>query len=153
MTRQPHFSTAEMQAARYCAAQIHHTDLDPCLAPLVNQPIGRIAYKWTMRVTEVLMDQTEPHVTRLVEMVEGVSHKMRTRTLRQMERNGLLIRTVHPVVLPHVDHRLTHMRLPLSAAFCGVQVWLWATDHLNQIEATRRGFDRRAEVAAARLQS
>lgn len=113
MTRHPHFSAAEIQAARYCAAQI--LDLGPCLAPLVNQLIGRIADKWTTQVTAVLMDQSEPHVTQLVEMVEGASHKMRTQTLRQMERNDLLIRTVHPVVLPHVDYRLTHMRLTLSA--------------------------------------
>jgi DNA-binding HxlR family transcriptional regulator len=147
MTRHPHFSAAEIEAARHYAAPVPHTDLDPRLAPLVNQLIGRIADKWTMLVLEVLMDKGELRFTRLAEMVDGISQKMLTQTLRHMERDGLLIRTVHPVVPPHVDYRLTNLGLTLSAAFCGV--WVWAADHLAQIEAARQRFDQRAEAAAA----
>jgi len=64
---------------------------------------------------------------------------MLTQTLRQMERDGLLMRTVHPVVPPKVEYKLTALGLSLGTAFCGV--WIWAADHLEQVEASRQKFD------------
>ena len=64
---------------------------------------------------------------------------MLTQTLRAMERDGLLTRTVHPVIPPKVEYRLTELGLSLSAAFCGV--WMWAEKHLEQVEAARSDFD------------
>ena len=78
----------------------------------------------------------------MAEAVPGVSQKMLTQTLRAMERDGLVVRTVHPVVPPHVDYRLTDHGISLGAAFCGV--WTWAEEHLERIEAARDAFDRRA---------
>ena len=72
-------------------------------------------------------------------MVPGISYKMLTQTLRQMEREGLVVRTVHPVVPPKVEYRLTNLGLSLSAAFCGV--WLWAEEHLEEVETARAAFD------------
>jgi DNA-binding HxlR family transcriptional regulator len=57
---------------------------------------------------------------RLSELVEGISQKMLTQTLRHMERDGLITRTVHPVVPPKVEYKLTHLGMSLGAAFCGV---------------------------------
>ena len=67
---------------------------------------------------------------------------MLTQTLRQMERDGLVVRTVHPVVPPRVEYRLTDMGVSLGAAFCGV--WVWAEAHYERIEASRRAFDGRS---------
>ena len=50
----------------------------------------------------------------------AVSYKMLTQTLRSMEREGLVARTVHPVIPPKVEYRSTTLGLSLSAAFCGV---------------------------------
>ncbi len=83
--------------------------------------------------------------TRLSELVPGISYKMLTQTLRQMEREGLLVRTVHPVVPPKVEYRLTTLGLSLSAAFCGV--WLWAEEHLEEIETARATFDGKGKSA------
>jgi len=66
---------------------------------------------------------------------------MLTQTLRAMERDGLLTRTVHPVVPPRVDYRLTDLGFTLGEAFCGV--WTWAETNLARIEAARRMFDAR----------
>ena len=66
---------------------------------------------------------------------------MLTQTLRAMERDGLVQRTAHPVVPPHVDYRLTDLGLSLGQAFCGV--WLWAEDNLGRITAARAAFDDR----------
>jgi DNA-binding HxlR family transcriptional regulator len=57
---------------------------------------------------------------------------MLTQTLRQMERDGLITRTVHPVIPPRVEYKLTRHRSSLGAAFCGV--WVWAEQHLSQVE-------------------
>ena len=116
-------------------------DLDPKVEVLVNELIGRVADKWTMIILEVLSDHGELRFTRLGELARGISQKMLTQTVRQMERDGLLIRTVHPVVPPKVEYRLTDLGLSLGAAFCGV--WLWAEQNLRRIEESRRTFDAR----------
>ena len=99
----------------------------------------RVADKWTMLIIEVLTERGELRFTRLSEMVPGISYKMLTQTLRQMEREGLVSRTVHPVIPPKVEYRLTDLGLSLSASFCGV--WLWAAEHLKEVEKARAVFD------------
>ena len=106
--------------------------------------IGRVADKWTMLILEVLTEHGEQRFTRLGELVGGISQKMLTQTLRQMERDGLVIRTVHPVIPPKVEYRLTDMGLTLAEAFCGV--WVWAEKNIDGIEAARAAFDRRSAL-------
>jgi DNA-binding HxlR family transcriptional regulator len=118
--------------------------LDPRVEALVKDLIGRVADKWTMIVLEVLAEKGELRFTRLAELVEGVSQKMLTQTLRAMERDGLLTRTVYPVVPPKVEYKLTPLGLGLGSAFCGV--WIWAAEHLRQVEEARRAFDERASA-------
>lgn len=115
--------------------------LDPRIERLVNDLIGRIADKWTLLVLELLEEKGTLRFTRIAEQVEGISQKMLTQTLRQMERDGLVTRTVHPVVPPRVDYALTPLGNSLSAAFCGV--WVWAERNLEVVEESRRRFDTR----------
>jgi DNA-binding HxlR family transcriptional regulator len=114
---------------------------DPRVEALVNDLIGRVADKWTMLILEVLEQGGTMRFTRIGDAVPGISQKMLTQTLRQMERDGLLTRTVHPVVPPRVDYALTDLGHSLGAAFCGV--WIWAETHLDQIEGARQAFDDR----------
>jgi len=120
-------------------------DLDPRVETLVTELIGRVADKWTMLILEVLEEQGELRFTRIGEFVPGISQKMLTQTLRQMERDGLVLRTVHPVVPPKVEYRLTPLGNTLSEAFCGV--WGWAAKYLTEIEAARIAFDKRKAEA------
>jgi DNA-binding HxlR family transcriptional regulator len=62
-----------------------------------------------------------------------------------MERDGLVTRTVHPVIPPKVEYELTELGLTLGAAFCGV--WIWAAENLERIEGARRAFDAKAGAA------
>jgi DNA-binding HxlR family transcriptional regulator len=117
-------------------------DLDPRVEQLVTEVIGRVADKWTMIVLEVLTEHGELRFTRLAQLANGISQKMLTQTLRAMERDGLVTRTVHPVVPPKVEYRLTDLGLSLAEAFCGV--WVWAARHLERIAAARHAFDARA---------
>jgi DNA-binding HxlR family transcriptional regulator len=80
--------------------------------------------------------------TRLGELIGGVSQKMLTKTLRQMEADGLVVRTVFPVIPPRVEYELTNLGLSLGSAFCGV--WIWAEHHREAILRARKIFDKRA---------
>jgi len=119
-----------------CAASPVETD--PKLEALVREIIERVADKWTMLVLEVLEENGVVRFTRLGELVGGVSQKMLTKTVRQMERDGLVTRTVHPVIPPKVEYRLTELGHSLGAAFCGV--WIWAEEHSDEIARARRAF-------------
>jgi DNA-binding HxlR family transcriptional regulator len=108
---------------------------DPELEALVREIIGRVADKWSMRFT------------RLGEFIGGVSQKMLTKTLRQMEADGLVSRTVFPVIPPRVEYQLTTLGHSLGEAFCGV--WIWAERHREAIEKARNRFQE-SQVSKAR---
>lgn len=133
------FSAEQIAEAKELEGRTPPDVIDPRIEALVNELIGRVADKWTMLILEVLAEKGELRFTRLGELVDGISQKMLTQTLRQMERDGLLVRKVHPVVPPKVEYRLTELGLSLGAAFCGV--WVWAAKHLQQVEAARQAFD------------
>lgn len=114
---------------------------DPRVEALVNEVIGRVADKWTMLILEVLAEHGEQRFTRVGDLVGGISQKMLTQTLRQMERDGLVVRTVHPVIPPKVEYRLTDLGFTLAEAFCGV--WTWAETNIDRIETARAAFDAR----------
>ena len=139
------FTPEQIAAAKAHTAQIPPDDIDPKIEALVNDLIGRVADKWTMLILEVLAERGEMRFTQLGKLVEGISQKMLTQTLRLMERDGLVTRTVHPVVPPKVEYRLTELGLTLGAAFCGV--WIWAAENIERIEQARRDFDGRAAGA------
>ena len=122
-------------------------ELDPRVRGLVTDLIGRVADKWTMLTLEVLVERGELRFTRLAEFVTGVSQKMLTQTLRHMERDGLVQRTVHPVVPPKVEYKLTPLGLSLGSTFCGV--WVWAEENLDHVEAARRTFDAQSATQTA----
>jgi DNA-binding HxlR family transcriptional regulator len=94
-----------------------------------------------MLILDVLTENAPLRFSRLGELVEGISQKMLTQTLRAMERDGLVIRTVYPVVPPKVEYKLTDLGITLGAAFCGV--WVWAANNLDSVEKSRQEFDNR----------
>ena len=126
-------------AAVHAHPPLDHPPLSPEVEALVIEVIGRVADKWTMIVLEVLIEHGELRFTRIGELANGISQKMLTQTLRQMERDGLVIRTVHPVIPPRVEYRLTDLGFTLSEAFCGV--WMWAEKNFDRIGASRQAFD------------
>jgi DNA-binding HxlR family transcriptional regulator len=115
--------------------------VDPELDALVREIIGRVADKWTMLALETLAEHGRLRFTRLGELIGGVSQKMLTKTLRQMEADGLVSRTVFPVVPPRVEYELTDLGQSLGAAFCGV--WIWAEQHREAIMMARMAFQER----------
>ncbi|WP_320199160.1 winged helix-turn-helix transcriptional regulator [Agrobacterium sp. rho-13.3] len=113
-------------------------ETNPVIEALVRDIIAKVADKWTMLILEVLEDNGTLRFTQIGHHVHGISQKMLTKTLRQMECDGLVRRIVHPVIPPHVDYSLTALGRSLGSAFCGV--WIWAEAHHAEIEKAREAF-------------
>ncbi|WP_321490607.1 helix-turn-helix domain-containing protein [uncultured Hyphomonas sp.] len=147
MTGKSSFSQAVRDEAEAYLDREPPSEIDPRIEPLVNEIIGRVADKWTMLILEELHVQGVMRFSAIGRAVEGISQKMLTQTLRQMEREGLVTRTVFPVVPPRVEYALTDLGRSLGQAFCGV--WIWAERHIDEIEAARAAFDTRTEELGA----
>jgi DNA-binding HxlR family transcriptional regulator len=115
---------------------------DPELEALVREIIGWVADKWTMLVLEALAEHGRLRFTRLGKLIGGVSQKILTKTVRQMEADGLVSRTVFPVIPPRVEYELTALGNSLGESFCGV--WIWAEEHREAIMLARKKFQERA---------
>lgn len=140
-------ATKTATSSGYDLTRTERERADPELEALVCDIIGRVADKWTMVTLEVLEEHGCVRFTRLGELVGGVSQKMLTKTLRQMEADGLVVRTVYPVVPPKTEYKLTDRGHSLSAAFCGV--WTWAEEHRDAILESRQAFQEEVERARA----
>ena len=138
------FTDDQIATAKRYAGTTPPAEIDPRIEALVTELIGRVADKWTMLILEALAEKGTLRFSRLAEAVGGISQKMLTQTLRAMERDGLVGRTVYPVVPPKVEYALTDLGLTLGAAFCGV--WVWAGDNLAAVERARAAFDQRAHI-------
>src|SRR5437899_12318698 len=105
--------------------------------------LDRIADKWSLLVICVLADDTH-RFSELRREIDGISQRMLTLTLRQLEREGLVTRTVFPVVPPRVDYALTELGSTLLDTI--QELVAWAGKHGNEIAAARSAYD--ARVAA-----
>ena len=112
---------------------------DPRVKNLVEELIGRVADKWTMIILELLIEHEVLRFTEISRHIGNISQKMLTQTLRLMERDGLISRTVYPVVPPKVEYKITDLGLTLAEAFCGV--WVWSIKNLDTVDQARRKFD------------
>jgi DNA-binding HxlR family transcriptional regulator len=107
-----------------------------------RQALERIADKWTCLIVYALLDGPLRH-GELRRRIEGISQKMLTQTLRSMEADGLVMRTVVDVIPPHVEYSLTELGQTLSEPL--VAICRWAMDHLSEMQAARQ---RKLEASA-----
>jgi DNA-binding HxlR family transcriptional regulator len=106
----------------------------------VSAVLARVGDKWSVLIISLLGDGPK-RFSEIKRMVGGISQRMLTLTLRGLERDGLVTRTVFPTIPPRVDYELTDL---------GRSLWKpvealgsWARDHLAEIEAAKRRFDER----------
>lgn len=102
--------------------------------------IDRIGDRWSVLVVLTLADG-EKRYGELAERIDGISQKMLTQTLRGLERDGILTRTVHASVPPRVDYALTDLGRSLLDLVAGLEEW--ATRHLAEVEAAQARYDAR----------
>lgn len=99
-----------------------------------RQVLDHIAGKWTVLIVDALRDGTMRY-TDLSRRIEGVSQKMLTQTLRGLEADGFVLRTVTPTIPPRVDYELTDLGRSLGGPIRALREW--TETHINEIERAR----------------
>ena len=114
----------------------YHPEHGDCRA--ISEVLSRIGDKWSVLVVEIL-GRGPTRFNELRRLIGGISQKMLTTTLRQLERDGMVTRTVYPTIPPRVDYELTdlgqELRVPVKA------LGDWARANIDRIDAARRRFD------------
>ena len=103
--------------------------------------LARVGDTWSVYVIHVLGDAGRLRFNELRKEVDGISQRMLTVTLRGLEREGLIERTVYPEVPPRVEYALTPLGNTLRANICNLV--RWAGDHLVEVDAARAAYDAR----------
>ncbi len=120
---------------------LDHTSSD-CRA--VSAVLARVGDKWSVLIVSLLGDGPK-RFSEIKRMVGGISQRMLTLTLRGLERDGLVTRTVFPTIPPRVDYELTALGRSLWEPVEALSAW--ARRNQGEIEAARRKFDARADDA------
>ena len=103
-----------------------------------RQVLDRIGDTWSVLVV-ISLAQGPMRYTELAKRIDGVSPKMLTQTLRALERDGLISRTVHAVVPPRVDYALTKLGVSLLDLVGALESW--AQTHIDDVLAARSDYD------------
>ena len=108
----------------------------------VSAVLSRIGDKWTVLIVMMLAERPR-RFNELKRAIGGISQRMLTLTLRGLERDGLVSRTVFPTIPPRVDYALTDLghslRVPVKA------LGDWAFEHIACIDAARQDYDGRSD--------
>jgi len=110
--------------------------------------LARVGDKWSVFVIMLLGDGPR-RFNEIKRMIAGISQRMLTLTLRGLERDGLVTRTVFPTIPPRVDYELTDLGRGLSQPV--EALGKWAYDHQTEIEDARARFDRRNDAGSDRV--
>ncbi|MEV4267360.1 helix-turn-helix domain-containing protein [Kribbella sp. NPDC049584] len=104
----------------------------------IREVLNRVGDKWSLTVIHELAPGPK-RFTELKRDLGGVSQRMLTVTLRGLERDGLVTRTVHPVVPPRVDYALTTLARTLLDTV--MQLVSWTVEHVDDIEQAQQLYD------------
>lgn len=117
---------------------------DPGICSAMADILNRIGDKWSVMVVGQLSGRTL-RFNELRQAIGGISQRMLTLTLRNLERDGLVTRTVYAEIPPRVEYALTELgntlRVPLNA------LWDWAARYQHEVTAARLRYDDRARTA------
>ena len=111
-----------------------------------RQVLDKIGDKWTALIIGLLAEQPQ-RFSQLRRSIGGISQKMLTQTLRHLERDGLVSRTVYAEVPPRVKYQLT----PLGETLCEpiAAIRNWAIDHIEEVMAAQSNYDAQETKAAS----
>jgi DNA-binding HxlR family transcriptional regulator len=125
--------------------QSHASDRDTDTCVVVREVLDRVGDKWSVLVLSLLAERGR-RFTELARSIEGISQRMLTLTLRQLERDGVVSRTVHATVPPRVDYALTPLGESVIPPLSGLLAW--ATSHGSDIAEARRRYDTETQAGA-----
>ncbi|WP_218002546.1 winged helix-turn-helix transcriptional regulator [Nocardia brevicatena] len=126
---------------------VTHIDVCDTASCEIRDLLDRLADKWSLLVVE-LLGEGQRRFGELQRAIEGISQRMLTLTLRHLERDGLVVRTVHPVVPPRVDYELT----PLGRSLLAIidPLVSWTREHREEIANARIAYDSRSSTGPSR---
>lgn len=108
----------------------------------MHQLLRRLGDNWSVSLLE-LLDGRSVRFSDAARAIDGISEKMLTRTLRTLERDGFVKRTVHPVVPPRVEYELTALGVELYTLVATIQAWV--SLHAGEISTSRQEYDVRCD--------
>jgi DNA-binding HxlR family transcriptional regulator len=111
---------------------------EPATCPAVREVLNRIGDKWSVQIVD-LLGGGAMRFSELRRAIEGISQRMLTHTLRGLERDGLVTRTVFPTIPPRVDYELTALGETLLEPIQGLAEW--AAANRFSIQSARDKFD------------
>ena len=100
--------------------------------------LNRIGDKWSVMIVGYLGRKTM-RFNELRHTIGGISQRMLTLTLRNLERDGLVTRTVYPEIPPRVEYQLTPLGQSLQAPISAL--WAWAEEHQGEVQRARLEYD------------
>lgn len=106
--------------------------------PAVREVLNRVGDKWSVLVVALLGD-SKKRFSELRRTIEGISQRMLTLTLKGLERDGLVTRTVYPTIPPRVEYELTKLGRSLLTPITGLSDW--AGRNRERIQAARDRYD------------
>jgi len=110
----------------------------------MNSVLSLVGDKWTVMIVMVLIERPR-RFNDIKRTIGGISQQMLTRTLKALDRDGMVSRTVHPTVPPQVEYALTELGYSLSEPLRALGAWAGA--HLEQIDGNRILYDTTRRVA------
>ncbi|MFH8798548.1 winged helix-turn-helix transcriptional regulator [Streptomyces sp. NPDC017936] len=114
---------------------------DPERACPISPVVDIVFSRWTTPILWTLHARGRLRFVELEREIAAITPKVLTQRLRQLERDGLVVRTYHPEVPPRVEYEISELGLSLAPLFAHLAEW--ATDHLPQVEKAREGYDTR----------
>jgi DNA-binding HxlR family transcriptional regulator len=126
----------------------NNEELEPRLCEALREILGRVGDKWTIVILTALGDK-RMRLKDLHRAIDGISQRMLIVTLRNLERDGLMVRLVHATVPPRVEYELSGLGRSLRGLL--EPVGAWALANKTAIEESRQRFDGDAQASAARI--
>ena len=124
----------------------HTDDTDNCR--VVADVLSRIGDKWTVYVVRLLSDGSM-RFNEIKRAIPAISQRMLTLTLRGLERDGLVTRTIYPTIPPRVDYELTDLGRTLIATLMALGDW--ALSNRANVEKARAAFDAKEKKSKAKI--
>jgi len=124
----------------------HTDDTDNCR--VVADVLSRIGDKWTVYVVRLLSDGSM-RFNEIKRAIPAISQRMLTLTLRGLERDGLVTRTIYPTIPPRVDYELTDLGRTLIATLMALGDWALA--NRANVEKARAAFDAKEKKSKAKI--
>jgi DNA-binding HxlR family transcriptional regulator len=124
------------------------TPVDPVRACPVAPVVDIVFSRWTTPILWTLHYQGRQRFVELQRRISSITPKVLTQRLRQLERDGLVVRTYHPEVPPRVEYEISDLGRSLAPLFAHLAEW--ADTHLDEVERARHGYDTNAGSPAVR---